>query len=190
MVPRMTDIDTSQPSRALPRPQRIALAVIVPLCLVGLAYVLWWTSDRLYVGPLDRAAFFWIVVVPTWLAAAPAAAVTWTRVPLLERRVVAIVLAGVIGIIVAILYWVTTAFPACEFGAIWSSDAVAVRGLMLGAVIGAGPAIAGLTGAARGRGHLWRTVVVASVVGLGMSLLSLFVFAMFLTIPACQRPPF
>ncbi|MBA2373099.1 MAG: hypothetical protein H0V74_02700, partial [Chloroflexi bacterium] len=44
---------------------RVAWGTAVPLALVALAYALWWLSDRLgYIGPLDRAAFGWAVVIP------------------------------------------------------------------------------------------------------------------------------
>ncbi len=53
-------------------------ALIAPVLVVGAAYALWWISDRLlYVGPLDRAQFGWLVVVPTLLAAPVVAGVAW-----------------------------------------------------------------------------------------------------------------
>ena len=48
---------------------RVALGVAVPLVLLALVYALWWVSNELlYVGPLDRAAFGWSVVIPLWIA--------------------------------------------------------------------------------------------------------------------------
>ena len=42
---------------------RLAIAMLTPLVGVALAYGLWWISDRLlYIGPLDRATFGWLVV--------------------------------------------------------------------------------------------------------------------------------
>jgi hypothetical protein len=56
--------------------RRVWLAIVAPLVVVDVAYLLWAVSDRLlYVGPLDRATFGWLVVVPVWLAAPIAAAI-------------------------------------------------------------------------------------------------------------------
>ncbi len=79
----MSTVIGRTPSGQNPWPRYVA-AVLVPLALVGLAYVLWWISDRLlYVGPLDRAAFGWVVVVPVWIAAPVAAGFVWRT---LDRR--------------------------------------------------------------------------------------------------------
>ena len=51
-----TMIETA-PSRQNPW-RRIVVGAVLPLVVAGIAYLLWWISDRiLYVGPLDRAAF-------------------------------------------------------------------------------------------------------------------------------------
>ena len=63
-----TMIETA-PSSQNPWP-RIVVGAVLPLAVAGIAYLLWWISDRLlYVGPLDRAALGWVVVIPTWIAA-------------------------------------------------------------------------------------------------------------------------
>ena len=52
-----------------PRSRQTALAVVIPISLMGVALALWWISDKLMtVGPFDRAAFGWVFVVPIWLA--------------------------------------------------------------------------------------------------------------------------
>src|SRR5437773_887043 len=57
-----------------PMSGRFFVGVAVPLALVVLAYFLWQVSDRLlYIGPLDRAAFEWSVVIPIWIGAPVAA---------------------------------------------------------------------------------------------------------------------
>ncbi|MHB8958379.1 MAG: hypothetical protein ACYDAN_01980 [Candidatus Limnocylindrales bacterium] len=44
---------------------RFDVATAVPLAVAGLAHALWSVSDRLgYIGPLDKAAFGWAVVIP------------------------------------------------------------------------------------------------------------------------------
>lgn len=58
----------------------LALGVAASLATVALGYALWSVSDRLlYIGPLDRAAFGWAVVVPVWALAPVAAALAWRR---------------------------------------------------------------------------------------------------------------
>ena len=59
---------------------RLVPAASTPLLVVGLAGTLWFISDRLlYIGPLDRATFGWLVVVPIWAAAPAAAGYAWRR---------------------------------------------------------------------------------------------------------------
>lgn len=43
-----------------------------------------WISERLfYIGPLDRATFGWVVVIPVWISAPIVAGFAW---PLLPQR--------------------------------------------------------------------------------------------------------
>jgi hypothetical protein len=98
---------------------RLAVAILTPLVGVAAACGLWWTSDRLvYIGPLDRATFGWLIVVPVW-SLTPVAAAAAGR-PLEPRQSRAA--AGVIGLILAgasaALFWMASAFPNCEFGAV------------------------------------------------------------------------
>jgi hypothetical protein len=66
-------------------PARFLVAAAAPLAIVALAYALWWISDRLLdIGPLDRAAFGWAVVIPIWLAAPIVAGFIWSRLSRLE----------------------------------------------------------------------------------------------------------
>ena len=168
---------------------RIAAATAAPLAVTALAYALSSISDRLlYVGPLDRAAFGWVFVVPIWLSAGPIAAALWSRLAVRDRRLAATIVATVIGIGAGVLYFLGAAFPDCETGRIWTSEAVAARGLMLGAVVGISPAIAGLAGASRGGGQTSKTLIVATIVSVVMARISLFVLAMFMSLPSCQRP--
>ena len=44
---------------------RLVLAALLPLAVLGVVYAIWWISDRLVIiGPIDRATFGWLVVVP------------------------------------------------------------------------------------------------------------------------------
>ena len=83
---------------------RYVVAVVVPRALAGLAYVLWWISDRRpYVGPLDRAAVGWVVVVPVWIAAHVAAGFVWRTLDRRTTLVIAALVGTVIGAAAALL---------------------------------------------------------------------------------------
>lgn len=74
------NIDSGR-SPSLARLGRVAAAAMLPLAGAGLAYLLSWVSDRLlYIGPFDRAAFGWFVVVPVWALTPLAAAVAWRAI--------------------------------------------------------------------------------------------------------------
>jgi len=94
---------------------RFVRAVVVPLAVACVAYGLSWLIDELRViGPFDRAAFGWIFVIPTWLATAPAAALVWKDLRIRERRLAAVLVAGVVGSAVLLLTWVASSSPACD----------------------------------------------------------------------------
>src|SRR5919106_4121180 len=97
---------------------RLAIATLTPLVGVALAYVLWWISDRLlYIGPLDRAKFGWLVVVPVWSLTPVAAAFAWRALNPRQSAVVAGVVGLVLAASAAFLFWLASAFPDCQFGA-------------------------------------------------------------------------
>jgi len=178
---------------APPRPTRshlLLIGVAAPLATAGLAYLLWWISDRLVVvGPLDRASFGWMVVVPTWLAAPVVAGFAWR--PIDERTAWAV--AGVVGTVMAglstVLLWRSVAFPPCGTGPIHTPPEMVLPSLVVGAVVGAGFAASGLVSA-----HYARERRVVAAVGLGatfqllMSTAAIFVAVGTILGPACQRP--
>jgi hypothetical protein len=169
---------------------RMAVACAVPLTLAGLAYALWWVSDRLgYVGPLDRAAFGWVVVVPVWIASPVVAGFAWS---VLDRRttlVVAALVGTVIAATSALLLWQAIAFPACETGAVHSPQEMALPSLLFGAVVGGGVALSGLVSTRFAQQGL---LIAALVLGAGaealMVAVAILVVAATLVGPACQRP--
>jgi hypothetical protein len=164
-------------------------AVFAPLAVVALAYCLSWISDRLlYIGPLDRAAFAWAVVIPVWLAAPSLAALRWRRITVRERSIAAAVVGTVIGVVAAYSYWLSVAFPDCETGAIFTPAARVLPAIIVGAVVGAAPAIGGLVGASARQGGIWTIAIRAAVAGFAVSLLAFAVLVTFLSGPACQRP--
>jgi hypothetical protein len=181
-------IPTPAPGR-VSRPRYVA-AVAVPLALAGLAYVLWWISDRLlYVGPLDRAAFGWVVVVPVWISAPVAAGFVWRTLDRRTMRVIAALVGTAIAAAAALLLWQAVAFPACETGAIHAPQDMVPPSLLVGAVVGGGVAWSGLVSA---RFALGGRPIAAVVLGAAaealMVVVALLVLAWTLLGPACQRP--
>ena len=156
---------------------RVALGVVIPLAVVALAYGLWSLSDRLlYIGPLDRAAFGWAVVIPVWIGGPVSAAFAWRP---LARRDTWIAAAG-FGIIVsavsAVLFWQSVAFPDCatpiRTAAEWVPPA-----LIVGLTIGASLATSGLLGTRILRaGHPWLAVALTALAEFGLIFVAIFVF--------------
>lgn len=169
---------------------RGALGVAVPLMVVTLAYTLWWISDHLlYIGPLDRAAFGWAVVIPVWLAAPVAAGFAWR--PLGERRtfLAAGVVGSIVGVAAAVLSWQAFSSPDCEYGAIRTPGEWVPPALILGAVIGGGLAGSGLLAWRVARdGALWRAAIFGVIAQAITVATAVVVAGSMLLVPACQRP--
>lgn len=172
-------------------PARFMLAVAVPLALAALAYALWWISDRLlYIGPLDRATFGWAVVMPTWIVAPVAAGFAWRRLSPRGGIVAAAVVSLVISGIVAVLFWLSVAYPNCSTGDIHTQGDWILPSLVLGLAIGGGFAISGLIATSFLReGHRFRAVVLGggAVVMVSVAIAMAGVILV-LSGPACQRP--
>lgn len=170
--------------------RRCVAAVIVPLALVGLAYVLWWISDRLlYVGPLDRAAFAWVVVIPLWVAAPVAAGFAWRTLDERTIRVIAALVGTVIAAAAALLLWQAVAFPACGTGAIRTPQEMVLPSLLVGTVIGGGVSSSGLVSAGFARqGRPAAAVLLGAAAAALMVAAAILIAAVALLGPACQRP--
>lgn len=174
---------------------RIALAILAPLAAAVLAYGLWWISDRLlYIGPLDRAAFSWAVVVPLWLLAPVVAGFAWQELGRSERLATALTVAIVVTGAAATLLWLAAAFPDCQYGATFAPADVLGPSSLVGAVIGGSLVVASLATTSLVRSdHPW----LGLVVGAGMRGVLLFVGlsiafgVMFVVLGhgSCERPP-
>jgi hypothetical protein len=82
----------------------LAIGIAGPLGVIGLAYVLWWVSDRLlYVGLLDRASFGWLVVMPVWWLSPAVAALLWRGLPPGRTTVAAAAIGAVLAVATATL---------------------------------------------------------------------------------------
>jgi hypothetical protein len=166
------------------------VGVAVPLALVVLAYVLWWISDRLlYIGPLDRAAFGWSVVIPIWIAAPVAAGFAWRGLTRTGRDVAAVVVGTVIGIATTVLLWQSIAFPDCQFGPSRTPAELVVPSLIVGFVIGGGQAGTGLLVSSLVRqGRPWRAAALGAAVAFGLVFAAILVASAVLPWQTCNRP--
>ena len=168
----------------------VVFGVAVPLAVAGLAYLLWQISDRLlYVGPLDRAAFGWIVVVPTWIAAPVAAGFAWRVLDQRTARAVAAFVGTVITAVAGLLLWQAIASPACETGAIHTPQEMALPSLLVGVVVGGGVALSGLVSAQSARERRFITAVILGAACEALMIVAAIMVAAALILgPACQRP--
>jgi hypothetical protein len=158
--------------------------------VAGLADLLWWISDRLGdVGPLDRAAFGWVVVIPVWIAAPVAAGFAWRTIDRRTTGAIAALVGTVVAVVAAVLLWQSIAFPSCETGAILTPLERVQPSLPVGAMIGGGVALSGLVSARFAR---QARPIVALVLGAAaealMVMAAILVAALILLGPSCQRP--
>jgi len=169
---------------------REALGVVVPLTVVALGYGLWWISDRLlYIGPLDRAAFGWMVVIPLWLAAPVAAGMAWRGLSVRGTLLAAVVVGLAIGIAAAFLTWQAFSSPNCEYGAIRTPDELVMPALILGGILGGGLAAAGLLVWRLNREGLVARAALLGVIAQAIVVATAIVVAWATLFgPACQRP--
>jgi hypothetical protein len=181
---------------ATPEPRRaawarVAIAAAAPLAGVALAYLLWWISDRLVViGPLDRATFGWLVVVPVWALTPTMAAYAWRALEAEETWFVAAAVGLVIAFLAALLFWLAAAFPDCEFGAVRTPAEWIVPSAIVGLVIGGGFAATCLVTVAVLRGgRWWSALLVGAGSALAVFFLAIIVAAPFVMSGGCQRPP-
>lgn len=169
---------------------RIGLAVAAPLAVVALAYALWWVSDRLlYIGPLDRAAFGWVVVLPVWLCTPIAAGLAWRSLTTRATTAASIVVWVAVGCVATILFWQSVAHPDCQFPIRAPIDWT-LPALLVGVMIGVGSALSGLL-AVRfvRRGHPWQAAVLGAGAELGLSFVALLAAVVVLLGPGCSRTP-
>ena len=153
----------------------VAVGIGAPLGTVGIAYAIWWISDRMvYVGPLDRAAFGWLVVVPVWMLAPIAAAYAWRSLSGRELALAVTLTGLVVGAAAAWLIWAASAFELldCQFGALRGPSDFIPGSLFFGAVVGGG-----LAGICRGTLAVLRRAPwwAALLVGAGSQLVLVFV---------------
>ena len=169
---------------------RLIVSIVAPALVAGAAYVLWWISDQLQsAGPLDRAAFGWLVVWPVWLAAPVIAGLAWGRLDGRAAVTAALAMGSAVAVVSAILFWQSVADPGCERPVRTGVDWI-VPSLVTGVLIGAGLAVSGLAAAARVRnGRPFTAVLVGGGLEVVMVFLAIFLVGVtYLAGPGCQRP--
>ena len=166
------------------------VAVLAPVAFVALSFALWWISDQLlYVGPLDRAQFGWLVVMPLLLLAPVVAG--FAAAKLREREgIAALVLAGAVaGLGLAVVFWRAVEDPHCPTGNAYSPSDWIAPSLIVGGAFAASLAVSGLATRSFVREH---RRVLAVIVGIGLDVLLLamvlVVAGLFLARPGCERP--
>ena len=169
----------------------LASMVGAPLVILAVAYALWWISDRLlYIGPLDRAAFGWAVVIPVWVAAPIVAGFAWRTASPTERAMAAVLVGSIVTAVATSLIWRAIAYTDCDTGALRSSIDWAGPSLIVGIAIGGGVAVSGTLVAQLARaGRPWLAVIAGAVTEVAMIFLAILVAADALFGPVCRRPP-
>lgn len=161
---------------------RFFVAIALPLAILALAYGLWWVSDQaLYIGPLDRAAFGWVVVVPLWLSAPVIAGFLWNSVTRRRATLAALIVGSIISAAAAFAYWQSIGTPFdCGFGTVTPAIAFLPQTLIVGVLVGGGLALDGLLVARLAQlGVRWWAVIVGA--GTEVFLLGFAFFALFAT---------
>jgi hypothetical protein len=170
------------------------LAIAVPLAILSVAYALWVISDRLlYVGPLDRAAFGWMTVIPlSWLAPG-IAGLAWQRLPAARRRVAALVVWAAVGLVTGAFLAQAIDQVGCAPVVSWTDDLPG--SLAVGTVFAAGPALGGLVAAAladrtTGRWRPAAALLIGALVGAAALFAALVAFgSLFFPISSCAPRP-
>jgi hypothetical protein len=167
-----------------------ALAALIPVAVVAAAYGLWWISDRLlYVGPLDRAAFGWIVVVPLMLAAPIVAGLAWSRLDTGGMVAAALTAATLVGLAAAFLLWRGVSEPGCETAPTRLSAELILPSLVVGSLVGLGIGIGGSVSARFfKRGNRLGAVVAGVAMEAAFLTLSVVALGQLYVMTACQRP--
>ena len=166
----------------------ITAAITVPLALIAAAFFLWWLSNQLVViGPLDRATFGWLVLVPMLASVPIIGGIFLAQTPLRAHWPVATLVGAVAGFAVAFLFYQSVSMPDCEFGAIRTDAEWLPNAVGFGLAVGA-PLSVGLVSVAR----LWSEHRVGAVLaGLAASAAGYVLLAIVLGLsfqPLCNRP--
>lgn len=175
------------------RPIHLLIAIAIPLALLALAYALWAISDRLLqIGPLDRAAFGWIVVVPISSLAPGVAGLAWAPMPARRQRTAAILVGGVVALASGVLLANAIDYANCAPVTSWTDDLPG--SLAVGLAFAAGPVLGALAAAsiARGVTGMWRipaALAAGAIIGVVGLFAAVLTFAAFFPAISCAAVP-
>ncbi len=169
---------------------RFVVAVVAPIVLVAIAYALWWISNELVIiGPLDRAQFGWLVVVPLVVIAPAAGGFVLATLGTRQATVGAVVAGTVLGLGLAFLFWRSVSDPGCPSGNIRVPEDWIVPSLILGAAYASSVTVSGLVTAGLVRaGQRLRAAVGGIIVDLLLLAGVLVVAGILIVQPMCNRP--
>lgn len=166
-----------------------ARLAVVPVVVVAVAFALAVISDRfLYIGPIDRATFGWLVVIPLWAAAPTFAGFSWRGVASFSRLRLAAFGGLAIAGVAAVLLWQDAITPSTGCAPNHTPLELIPPALAVGGVIGGGFALAcwfasvEIAGGRIGRGAIFGAVVQMLVIPAASMLFLVGSFAL------CQRP--
>lgn len=159
------------------------------MLVLGAAWSLWAVSDALLrIGPLDRAAFGWLVVVPLLVIAVPVAGEAWDRLDRRGRTLAAIALAVSVAVVVASALARSFLSTDCQSGSLWAPTELVVRSTVVGAVAGGAYALGGLLTIRSGPSWSVRRWIIGSGIGIGVGVVWLTAFVMAMPFAMCARP--
>ena len=170
---------------------RVALGITAPLGVLILAYALWGYSDRVgYVGPLDKAAFGWAVVVPVWLLAPMAAGWAWRDLSSRATAAARLIVGAILTIVAAVLLWIATTEPGCDIGPRTAAIGWVAPSLITGLVLGTGLVVGGSLARRELRGgHRSAALMLGVAAQAGFAVIAVGVLTWALIVQGgCERP--
>jgi hypothetical protein len=172
-------VDPAESGSARAGTDKVALGIALPLLLAALAYGLWWISDQLIViGPLDRASFGWIVVIPLWLSTPVVAGFAWRSLGRSQARLAAFIVGACVSAAAALAFWQSIGTPFdCGFGTVTPATDFLPGAVLVGILVGGGLAIDGLLVDRLARAGVRRWAVVIGVGAEGL-LVTVALFAL------------
>jgi hypothetical protein len=159
------------------------------MLVLGTAWILWAVSDALLrIGPLDRAAFGWLVVVPLLVIAVPVAGEAWDGLDRGGRTLAALALAVSVAAVVATALSRAFLSVDCQTGPLWAPTELVVRSIVVSAVAGGAYAVGGLLTIGSGPSWSARRWIIGSGIGIGVGVAWLIAFTLAMPFAMCARP--
>lgn len=168
---------------------RLLLAAAVPLAGAALAYASWWASDRLLtIGPIDRATFGWLVIVPIWLGTPLVTAYAWRALDGRRLTIAATTVGLIVAVVAASLYWLAATETGCHI--LLRSRAPSewiMPAAFFGGVVGGGFALVAVASTAvLRRTAWWVALIVGGAAGLALVFVAIMMAVAFIFPAGCN----